>query len=94
MITISDCVKAYTKTNLAPAVTVGISNGYAHPLSVILLSKGLKQDSIYDYFGADYVTEFNRGFYARPQEKSYNIENYNQGKEIREKILSNTLLAS
>lgn len=92
MITVSDVVNAYKKTNLEPGVVIGIEGQRCHPMVAILIGRGLKQDSIYDYFGADFVTEFNRGFYDRPIEKAYDKEAYEQGKNIRDKIIAGTLL--
>lgn len=94
MITIDEVRKAYAATGLKPAVRgyVESTTMEAHPLGAIITMRGMPVSTIYEYFGASFVDDFNVGFYDLNPTLSYDDEAYELGCTLREAVLDGSLV--
>lgn len=94
MITTDDIRKAYTLTGLTPhfGMYIDAKNKVAHPLGAILAQRCLPPSHVYEYFGPEFVDDFNLGFFNLDRAAPTDPDAYTFGANIRELVGSGALL--
>ena len=90
MITRDAVANAYKSTGLRPVIVpyYDAERGIASPLGVLCVANGVPIVQLHEYFGAEFVTDFNHGMNNNPSSLARDPDAYSQGFEFRTMVLS------